>query len=250
MKIGYRQVGGPLSVVKFFAQIWHPKSTPYYFSLPTILSVTHILLLLLSDTLFPYWTRMSRALLKISAYVAQKVNQVLNHKHSTRRLHRVHRNWQLMRVLRVSGCWEPRMLLTSYDTCVVFYTLLHVPPILPKTPSKWDKPTWFSRATSRATGDLAHWEVETSSPPMWIYGDFSKSLAISLSTSWCKTPPCNGSSKFTLIWDHPESYRSASYKHVCVGNVWIDVKLLSLVICRGRQGRCRAVANEAPCSWL
>ena len=23
------KVGGPLSVVKLFAQIWHPKSTPY-----------------------------------------------------------------------------------------------------------------------------------------------------------------------------------------------------------------------------
>ena len=35
--------GGPLSVVKVFAQIWHPKSTPYYFSLPIILSATHSL---------------------------------------------------------------------------------------------------------------------------------------------------------------------------------------------------------------
>ena len=42
VKIGYREVGGPLSVVKAFAQIWHPKSTPYNFSLPIILSVTHV----------------------------------------------------------------------------------------------------------------------------------------------------------------------------------------------------------------
>ena len=37
-------MGGPLLVVKVFAQIWHPKSTPYYLSLPIILSVTHIFL--------------------------------------------------------------------------------------------------------------------------------------------------------------------------------------------------------------
>ena len=43
VKIGYRQVGGPLSVVKPFAQIWHPKSTPYYFSLPIILSVSNMI---------------------------------------------------------------------------------------------------------------------------------------------------------------------------------------------------------------
>ena len=55
------KVGGPVSVVKVcmsenrvlvsgrspigcegFVQIWHPKSTPYYFSIPIILSVTHI----------------------------------------------------------------------------------------------------------------------------------------------------------------------------------------------------------------
>ena len=42
VKIGYREVGGPLSVVKAFAQIWHPKSTPYNFSLPIILSVTRV----------------------------------------------------------------------------------------------------------------------------------------------------------------------------------------------------------------
>ena len=55
------KVGGPLSVVKVcmceyrvsvsgwspigcagFAQIWHPKSTRYYFGLPIILSVTHV----------------------------------------------------------------------------------------------------------------------------------------------------------------------------------------------------------------
>ena len=38
------KVGGPLSVVKVFALIWHPKSTAYYFSIPIILSVTHMLL--------------------------------------------------------------------------------------------------------------------------------------------------------------------------------------------------------------
>ena len=37
------KAGGPLSVVKVFAQIWHPKSTPYYFSFLTILSVIHII---------------------------------------------------------------------------------------------------------------------------------------------------------------------------------------------------------------
>ena len=47
---------------------------------------------------------------------------------------------------------------------------------------------------------------------------------------------------------------------VCVCNIWTDVKLPWLLpfyscrkpvyICRGRQGRCMAVANEAPCSWL
>ena len=47
---------------------------------------------------------------------------------------------------------------------------------------------------------------------------------------------------------------------MCVCNIWTDVKLPWLLpfyscrkpvyICRVRQGRCMAVANEAPCSWL
>ena len=36
------KVAGPLSVVKVFVQIWHPKSSPYYFSLPIILWVPHM----------------------------------------------------------------------------------------------------------------------------------------------------------------------------------------------------------------
>ena len=37
------KVGGPLLVVvKVFAQIWHPKSIPYYFRIPIILSVAHM----------------------------------------------------------------------------------------------------------------------------------------------------------------------------------------------------------------
>ena len=48
---------------------------------------------------------------------------------------------------------------------------------------------------------------------------------------------------------------------VCVWTICTDVKLLfgfwavlllfmTSLLCRGRQGRCMAVANEAPCSWL
>ena len=36
------EVVGPLVVVKVFAHISHPKSTPYCFSLPIILSGTHM----------------------------------------------------------------------------------------------------------------------------------------------------------------------------------------------------------------
>ena len=35
------KVSGLLSVVNVFAQIQHPMSTPHYYSLPLILSVTH-----------------------------------------------------------------------------------------------------------------------------------------------------------------------------------------------------------------
>ena len=38
------KVGGPLSLVTVSKKNWNPKSTPYYFSLSVILSVTHMAL--------------------------------------------------------------------------------------------------------------------------------------------------------------------------------------------------------------
>ena len=49
------KVGGPLSVVQVFVQIWHPKSTPYYFSIPIILSVTHMILYLVAHPTNRKW---------------------------------------------------------------------------------------------------------------------------------------------------------------------------------------------------
>ena len=49
VKIGYRQVGGPLSVVKVSHKFEHPKSTPYYL---LILLVTHIYIYTLHYCIF------------------------------------------------------------------------------------------------------------------------------------------------------------------------------------------------------
>ena len=38
VRMGYRQVGAPVPVVKVFAQIWNPYSNPYYFHLPSFVS--------------------------------------------------------------------------------------------------------------------------------------------------------------------------------------------------------------------
>ena len=46
---------------------------------------------------------------------------------------------------------------------------------------------------------------------------------------------------------------SYNLQYVCMWTIWTNVKPLFFcfgLICRGRQGRCMAVANEAPCSWL
>ena len=59
----------------------------------------------------------------------------------------------------------------------------------------------------------------------------------------------------SAIFQQRKSPAAAGCVCVCVWNIWPHVKPLSFCFCtintcRGRQGRCMAVANEAPCYWL